>query len=195
MSFFLLLVFVMNQFPPSPWVYIPLGPFQIFFFIRRDIHSSQWHCWQICHRYQRHRRQTLPPVSLVLLISVQICHWCQRHRWQTMGLISGCRYLKVNLKAKMYMYVNSTIQRCPNKIIKIFLAALYLPKDGSGKLFCNDGEGDPHQALLEDALGQQAACQLWFHFQEEIKGRWCEIWQIMELGEHIDAFSTASYWK
>jgi hypothetical protein len=38
-----------------------------------------------------------------------------------MGLISGCRYLKVNLKAKMYIYVNSTIQRCPNKIIKIFL--------------------------------------------------------------------------
>ncbi len=38
-----------------------------------------------------------------------------------MGLISGCRYLKVNLKAKMYIYVNSAIQRCPNKIIKIFL--------------------------------------------------------------------------
>jgi hypothetical protein len=38
-----------------------------------------------------------------------------------MGLISGCRYLKVNLKAKMYIYVNSTIQRCPNNIIKIFL--------------------------------------------------------------------------
>ncbi len=38
-----------------------------------------------------------------------------------MGLISGCRYLKVNLKAKMYICVNSTIQRCPNKIIKIFL--------------------------------------------------------------------------
>jgi hypothetical protein len=27
----------------------------------------------------------------------------------------------VNLKAKIYMYVNSTTQRCPNKIIKIFL--------------------------------------------------------------------------
>ncbi len=37
------------------------------------------------------------------------------------GLISGCRYLKVNLKAKLYIDVNSTIQRCPNKIIKIFL--------------------------------------------------------------------------
>ncbi len=38
-----------------------------------------------------------------------------------MGLILGCRYLKVNLKAKMYICVNSTIQRCPNKIINIFL--------------------------------------------------------------------------
>jgi hypothetical protein len=38
-----------------------------------------------------------------------------------MGLILGCRYLKVNLKAKMYICVKSTIQRCPNKIIKIFL--------------------------------------------------------------------------
>jgi hypothetical protein len=29
--------------------------------------------------------------------------------------------VKVNIKAKIYIYVNSTIQRCPNKIIKIFL--------------------------------------------------------------------------
>ncbi len=35
--------------------------------------------------------------------------------------MSGCRHLKVNLKAKIYIYVNSTTQRCPNKIIKIFL--------------------------------------------------------------------------
>ncbi len=27
----------------------------------------------------------------------------------------------MNLKAKIYIYVNSTIQRCPKKIIKIFL--------------------------------------------------------------------------
>jgi hypothetical protein len=38
-----------------------------------------------------------------------------------MGAISGCKHLKVNLKAKIYMYVNSTTQRCPTKIIKIFL--------------------------------------------------------------------------
>jgi hypothetical protein len=37
-----------------------------------------------------------------------------------MATISGCRHLKVKLKAKIYIYVNSTTQRCPNKIIKIF---------------------------------------------------------------------------
>ncbi len=37
-----------------------------------------------------------------------------------MGTISGCRVLKVNLKAKIYIYVNSTTQRCPNKIITNF---------------------------------------------------------------------------
>ena len=38
-----------------------------------------------------------------------------------MGTISGCSHLKMNLKAKIYKYVNSTTQRCANKIIKIFL--------------------------------------------------------------------------
>jgi hypothetical protein len=67
-----------------------------------------------------------------------------------------------------------------------FFGALYLPQDGGGKLFCIDCGCDPLQALLEGALGQQTACQLWFNFEEEIKGRWCEIRQIMELGEHLD---------
>ncbi len=38
-----------------------------------------------------------------------------------MGTISGCRHIRVNLKTKIYIYVNSSTQRCPNKIIKIFL--------------------------------------------------------------------------
>jgi hypothetical protein len=49
------------------------------------------------------------------------CHRYQRHRRQIMRTISGCRHPKVNLKAKIYIYVNSTTHRCPNKIIKIFL--------------------------------------------------------------------------
>jgi hypothetical protein len=43
-----------------------------------------------------------------------------------MGTMSGCRQLKVNLKAKIFKYVNSTTQRCPNKIIKIFLIEDFL---------------------------------------------------------------------
>ncbi len=38
-----------------------------------------------------------------------------------MATRSVWRHLKVNLKAKIYTYVYSTTQRCPNKIIKIFL--------------------------------------------------------------------------
>jgi hypothetical protein len=38
-----------------------------------------------------------------------------------MKTMSGCRDLEVTLKAKLYIYVNSTTQRCPNKIIKTFL--------------------------------------------------------------------------
>ncbi len=43
--------------------------------------------------------------------------------------ILGCRHRKVNLKPKIYIYLNSTTQRCPNKIIKIFLleAFFHLP--------------------------------------------------------------------
>jgi hypothetical protein len=42
-----------------------------------------------------------------------------------METISGCRHLKVNLKAKIYIYVNSTTQRCPNKMIKNFLIEIF----------------------------------------------------------------------
>ncbi len=79
------------------------------------------------HRYQRHRWQipvstipaaNLPPVSTT---PVANCHRYQGHQRQIMATISGCRHLKVNLKAKIYIYVNATTQRCLNKIIKIFL--------------------------------------------------------------------------
>jgi hypothetical protein len=38
-----------------------------------------------------------------------------------MATTSGCGHLKVSLKAKIYIYANSTPQRCPKKIIKTFL--------------------------------------------------------------------------
>jgi hypothetical protein len=53
----------------------------------------------------------LPPVSTTPAANLR----------QIMSTISGCRHLKVNFKAKIYIYVNSTTQRCPNKIMKIFL--------------------------------------------------------------------------
>ncbi len=145
----------MNQFPPSlEYTIRAVSNFfknsQRYSQLKVD-HRYQQHRWQICHRYQRHRRQILPPVSVVLLIPEifaakgwppvsttlvanchryqrhrrQICHQCQRHRWQTLRLVSGWGYLKVNLKAKIYIYVNSTIQRCSNKIIKIFLIEVF----------------------------------------------------------------------
>jgi hypothetical protein len=95
-------IFSSISFPPAPEY--PIKTVSNFFENSRRYsqlkvdHWCRWHQWQICHKYQP-------------------------HRWQTMGLISGCRYLKVNLKAKMYICVTSTIQRCPNKIIKIFLIA------------------------------------------------------------------------
>ncbi len=52
---------------------------------------------------------------------VRVRHRYQRHGWQKMGTISDCWHLKVNLKQKFYLSVNSLTQRCPNKIIKTFL--------------------------------------------------------------------------
>ncbi len=79
----------------------------------------------------------LPPVSstpaanfatssaCVSTTPVANCHRCRWHQWQIMGTISGCRHLKVNLKAKFFIYVNSSTQRCPNKIMKIFLIEFF----------------------------------------------------------------------
>jgi hypothetical protein len=41
--------------------------------------------------------------------SPKVHHRHQRRLRQIMGTISGCGHLKVNLKAKIHMYVNSTI--------------------------------------------------------------------------------------
>ncbi len=83
-----------------------------------------WHRWQFCNRCQRYRRlicrrcQRRRWQLATGINDTGGCHW---HRWQIMGTLSLCRQLKVNLKAKIYIYVSSTTQRWPNKIIKIFL--------------------------------------------------------------------------
>ncbi len=55
-------------------------------------HWFQGPRWQICHQYQQHW--------------CQICQRCHQHRWQNMETIPGCTLPKVNLKAKIYIYVN-----------------------------------------------------------------------------------------
>jgi hypothetical protein len=42
-----------------------------------------------------------------------------------MELISGCRYLKLNLKAKNHIYINSTIQRFPTKLLQFFWLKIF----------------------------------------------------------------------
>ncbi len=64
-----------------------------------------------CHRYQRHWRQ--------------IRHRCRWHRWQIMGTISGCRHLKVNLKAEIYRYVNLLPKGSQTKLLKVFWLKIF----------------------------------------------------------------------
>ncbi len=144
---FLLLVFLWISFPPAPEY--PIRTVSNFFensrrYLRVKVHHRcQRHRWQICHRCQWHRWQIAAGINdtggkfatvindtggkfchkfpLCCWHRWQICHRYQQHRRQIMRTISGCRHLKVNLKAKIYIYVKSTTQRCPNKIIKIFL--------------------------------------------------------------------------
>ncbi len=51
----------------------------------------------------------LPPVSTTLAVNLSPVSR------QIIEPISDCLHLKVNLKEKMHLYVNSTTQRCPKK--------------------------------------------------------------------------------
>ncbi len=89
-------------------------------------HRCQRQLWQICRQCQWYRRQFATDINFATSSACVVdtganCHRCQRRQWQIMGKISGCRHLKVNLRAKLYIHVNSSTQRCPNKLIKIFL--------------------------------------------------------------------------
>ncbi len=113
----MLLVFFHESVSPQPQG-IPLGPFQILLKIRGNIRKSR--CTTGINdtggkiaacindtggKFATDVNDTggiLPPISTTLA---------------AMGTLSGCRYLKVNLKAKLYIYVNSTIQRYHNKIV------------------------------------------------------------------------------
>ncbi len=77
---FRLLFFSWASFPPAPEY--PIRTISIFFANSRRYSQVKLH-----HRYKWHRWQ--------------ICHRCQQHPWQNMETISGCRLLRVNLKAKI----------------------------------------------------------------------------------------------
>ncbi len=104
------------------WVSFPPAPEYPIRTISNFLENSRRYSLdKVHHRCQRHRRQILPPVSLVLLIpmanlppvvtipaanlppvSTTTVTNCHRKN------ISDCRLLKENLKAKIYIYVNST---------------------------------------------------------------------------------------
>ncbi len=147
----------------------------------------QQHQRQNCHWYQRHQQQILPPGSLVLLIPVAnlppvsttpaanlllvsmtpvaICHWYQRHWWQIMGKISGCWDLKVNLKAKMYLYINSTSQWCPNWITKTFRI-----EDFFRLPYVNDTGGAPWAANISANFWTKSKRPYWY--TKGLGGNW-----------------------
>ncbi len=70
-----LFLFFYESVSPQPQS-LPLGPFRSFFenlrrYSQVEVHHRyQRHRWQICDRCQRHGRQILPPISLLLLIPV-----------------------------------------------------------------------------------------------------------------------------
>ncbi len=94
---------------------ITLGSFGIFLKICVDICKSR------C-------TSTTPEVNLTPgIVDTGGNHQCQRYGWQIIGTISDCWHLKMNLKENIYMYVNSTTQRCSKKIIKTFLTEDLFP--------------------------------------------------------------------
>ncbi len=141
---FLPQVFFINHLPPSPWKE-QYGHFKFFKNICKSRctnginNTGGKFASSICQQYQLQRPQILPPVPLVLLIplanwppvstAASLYRQCQQLQWQIMGKISDCWHLKVNLKEILYLFVNSTTERCPNKIIKTFVIEdfLHLP--------------------------------------------------------------------
>ncbi len=104
------------------WITFPQAPDNIIWIVSNFFENSRRYSQvKVHHRCQRHRWQIAAGINDTggkFFHQFLLCCW---HRWQIIGTISGCRYLKVNLKAKIYIYVSSTTQRWPNKIIKIFL--------------------------------------------------------------------------
>jgi hypothetical protein len=84
----------------------------------------RWYRWQICHQCHCHQKQIF-----------RLCQWYRWQvatgingngdelmsltPWQIMRTLSDCWRLKVNLKKKIYLYVDLTTQRCSNKKLNL----------------------------------------------------------------------------
>jgi hypothetical protein len=72
-------------------------------------HRYPLHLWKICHKYQEYRLVNFATGTAGV---VDTGGKFVTGVVEIMGTISDCLHLKVNLKAKIYLYVNSTTQKC-----------------------------------------------------------------------------------
>ncbi len=122
------LTFRFFQESPSPKpLIITLGSFQIFSTIRGDIHKSR--CTTDVSDTGGKFAASINDASGKFATSIndtsgKFCHQfrlCCWHWWQTIGTISGCRHLKVNLKAK-FIYMFPLLPKGDQiKLLNIFL--------------------------------------------------------------------------
>jgi hypothetical protein len=80
----------------------------------------QRHRWQICNRCQRRRWQISTGLNETGWKFATSVNDTGGKQWEQ---LSNCCQLKMNLKKKICLYANSTTQRCPKEITKIFLIA------------------------------------------------------------------------
>ncbi len=134
----------MKQFPPSPRV----SHKDRFEFFRKfaEIFASQGAPpvsttpvanLQICHRCYWHRWQIAAGINDTggkfatgindtggkFRHQFPLCCW---HRWQIIRTVSGCRNFKVNLKAKIYLYMVTLLPKgAQTKVLKFFCLKIF----------------------------------------------------------------------
>ncbi len=89
-----------------------------------------------------------------------------------MGPILDCLHLEVNLKKKIYQYVNSTTQRWPHKIFKTFLIENFLHLQISPQIF---------EKFETPLTGYSGAWEKLIH-EKYLKSKisWNEEWQLFD---------------
>jgi hypothetical protein len=75
-----------------------------------------------------------------------------------MGIISDCLHFKIKLKTKIYLYDNSTTQKCPNKTFQTFL----------------------FEDFFNDTSGAPGAANIYANFTKHLKRSY---WDSLGLGE------------